>query len=220
MIRIKAYGVPKKSNSMSGSTTIVNSGVSSSLADNWFFYDDDNDAVCCRFDFYSVGAVSANGISAGQDSDNTTIIDNLTSTYTDKALSANQGRVLKSLIDNIQTGQGGQSLNTCDWSNLTNVPSTFTPTSHTHSINDITNLQSSLNSISDASSNAVTTVNTHTNNSTIHLSQSQINKLNSLTEQQFTKLAALLDMITVDTENATITVNGSILTTNDVTADV
>lgn len=220
MINIKSYGVPKKGTSSSKSSSTTNIGGDASLADSWFYYNNDYDAVCCRYNFYSVGSVSANGIIPDEQGNNEMIVDNLTSTATDKALSANQGRVLKGLIDNIQTGGGGGVPSTISWANVTDKPSTFTPSSHTHSISDVTNLQNTLDTVSATASNASSLVNSHASNSNIHLSQSQINKLNSLTEAQFTKLAQLLDMITINTVAATITVDGSILTTNDVTASI
>jgi hypothetical protein len=71
------------------------------LADNWFYYNSDFDAICCRYNFYSVGSVSANGV-GDIDEDKVEVVDNLNSTESDAALSANQGRVLKELIDNLQ----------------------------------------------------------------------------------------------------------------------
>ena len=220
MINIKAYAVPKDSggtSSSGGGTTVVNN---ESQADNWFYYNGDYDAVCCRYNFYSVGSVSANGAPPEGDVQRNDIEDNLTSYSTTKALSANQGRVLKSLIDSITTTQGGTAVITIDWSNVTNKPSTFAPSSHTHQQSDISGLS---NTISTQNSNINTMQNNltaHTGNQNIHLTASQLNKLNSLTEAQLTKLASLLDMITVDTQSATITVNGSLNTSNDVTANV
>lgn len=40
-------------------------------------------------------------------------------------------------------------VHTCSYGNLTNKPSSFTPSSHTHSISNITNLQSTLNDKAD-----------------------------------------------------------------------
>ena len=40
-------------------------------------------------------------------------------------------------------------VHTCSYNNLTNKPSSFTPSSHTHSISNITNLQSTLNDKAD-----------------------------------------------------------------------
>ena len=220
MISIKAYAVPKKESSSSGSggaTTVIEN---SAQADKWFYYNSDYDAVCCRYNLYSVGSVTANGAPPEEDIQRDDVVDNLESTDATKALSANMGRVLKSLIDNITTTGGGQAVITIDWSNVTNKPSTFAPSSHTHSMNDITSLSSTISAQNSNISAMQTSLNSHVNNSNIHLSQSQINKLNTLTEAQFTKLADFLDMITVNTQAATITVNGSINTSNDVTARV
>ena len=52
------------------------------------------------------------------------VIDNLTSERTDAALSANQGRVLKGLIDSKSS--------VTSWDDLTDKPSTFPPSTHTH----------------------------------------------------------------------------------------
>lgn len=221
MINIKTYTVPKKSNGESGSsgkgTTIVNN---EALSDRWFYYNDDYDAVCCRYNFYSVGSVSANGAPPEEDIQRDDIVDNLTSTNANKALSANQGRVLKSLIDSITTTQGGQAVVTIDWSNVTNKPNTFAPSAHTHNLSEINNLQSTLTTQNSNISTMQTNLTAHTNNQNIHLSQSQLNKLNALSDQQIVKLVNLLDMIDVNTQSATITVQGNINTSNDVTARV
>ena len=108
MIKIRSYAVPKgsRNSSSSGSSgsggggAVVNTNVAQS--DKWFYYNSDYDAVCCRYDFYSVGAVTANG--KGDIEENVVeIVDNLNSTQQDAALSANQGRALKELIENLQT---------------------------------------------------------------------------------------------------------------------
>lgn len=52
------------------------------------------------------------------------VIDNLTSTRTDAALSANMGRQLKSLIDSKSS--------VSSWNDLTDKPSTFPPSPHAH----------------------------------------------------------------------------------------
>ena len=222
MINIKAYPVPKKTSSTtsSGGGQVSTSSTTTSLADNWFYFNNDYNAVCCRYDFYSVGSVAANGAPPEEGQERDDIVDNLTSTETNKSLSANMGRVLKSLIDSITTTSGGQAVITIDWSNVTNKPSTFAPSSHTHSMNDVNGLQSQLQYYSGAISACGQNIDAHIENNNIHLTSSQLNKLNTLTEQQFNTLADLLDMITVDTQSGTITVNGSIRTTNDVTAKI
>lgn len=222
MITIKAYTVPKKTNITSGEessggggTTIVNN----SEADNWFYYNDDYDAVCCRHNFYSVGSVTANG-APEEDVQRDDIVDNLDSTETNKALSANMGRVLKSLIDAITTTQGGQAVITIDWSNITNKPSTFAPSAHTHNISDVNNLANTISTQNSAISDMESDLDTHINNQNLHLTDSQRTKLGCMTRAQFAKLATLTNMIDIDTNSATITVNGSINTSNDVTARV
>lgn len=220
MINIKAYTVPKKSSTggSGGGSTVVNE--TTSLADNWFYFNSDYDAVCCRYNFYSTGSVTANGAPPEDDVERDDIVDNLETQDANKALSARMGYVLKSLIDNITTTGGGQAVITVDWSNVTNKPSTFAPSSHTHSMNDVTNLSSTISTQNANISSVQQVVGTHVNNSSIHLNSGQIAKLNTLTEAQFAKLADLLDMIDINTNAATITVNGSLFTSNDVTAQV
>ena len=88
--------------------------------------------------------VSAYGAGASGGSGSITIVDALTSTATDAALSANQGRILRELIDNV--GGGVSSWNdltdkpnwitdtkpSYSWSEIGSKPSTFTPSTHTH----------------------------------------------------------------------------------------
>ena len=88
-------------------------------------------------------------------------IDNLTSTDTDKALSANQGKVLNDKISNLTKSDVGldQVDNTADanksvkyatsagsvaWNNVTGKPSTFAPESHNHTKSQITDFPASL----------------------------------------------------------------------------
>ena len=224
MINIKAYAVPKSSggsssNSLGSSGNIEING-STSLADEWFYYNDDYDAVCCRHNFYSVGSVAANGAPPEEGVERDDIVDNLTSNDKNKALSANMGRVIKSLIDEITTTSGGQAVITIDWSNVTNKPSTFTPESHTHNLNDINNLQNTINAQNANISNINANLTSHTGNNNIHLTSEQKNKLDSLTPQQITKLGQLIDMITINTSSNTVTLNGTLRTVNDVTAHV
>lgn len=223
MIHIKAYAVPKSTrgsgtSSSGGGSTVINE--STSLADNWFYYNDDYDAVCCRYNFYSVGSVAANGAPPEEGVERDDIVDNLTSNEKNKALSANMGRVLKSLIDSITTTSGGQAVITIDWSNVTNKPSTFAPSSHTHNINDINNLQNTVNTQNANISNINANLTSHTGNNNIHLTSAQKNKLDSLTPQQLTKLGQLIDLITINTSSNTVTLNGTLRTVNDVTAHV
>ena len=94
-------------------------------------------------------------------------MDNLTSTLTDAALSANQGRVLKNLIDNIDidnidlSGYSKTSHTHSNYSLTSHTHSAYASTSHTHTqyassshthpISAITNLQTTLNGKSSTS---------------------------------------------------------------------
>ncbi|NLD21674.1 MAG: hypothetical protein GX664_04210 [Bacteroidales bacterium] len=70
-----------------------------------------------------------------------TVVDNLTSTSTTSALSANMGRVLNEKIEQLEVG------GSVSWENIENKPTKFPPTSHSHSVSDITGLQAELNSL-------------------------------------------------------------------------
>lgn len=70
MINIKIIKVPKKNSKSTSSKTSGYSGTTSTsnntqniinTISDWFFYDNDNNAICCRYDFYSNGTISANG---------------------------------------------------------------------------------------------------------------------------------------------------------------
>lgn len=76
-----------------------------------FYYDSANDSIRALKNFYSVSGVSAFGIgSGGGGGGGVVVIDNLTSTLTNAALSANQGRILKGYIDLKQPQLNGTGL--------------------------------------------------------------------------------------------------------------
>ena len=219
MINIKSYIKPKNSsNTNSTVTSAVVNNVSSqpSPADNWFYYNNDTNSVVCRYDFYSVGNVSAYGADETESSSDNTPIDNLTSTSTTRPLSANQGRVLKSLIDNATTSSGG-AVTTIDWSNVTNKPTTFTPSTHAHKIADVVNLQRELYSLNSANTQNTNNIASHANNSSLHLSADDRNKLNNLTNEQIQFIVQLMNIITIDNNN--ITFNKNVVSTGNVVAN-
>ena len=219
MINIKSYIKPKNSSNTNSTvtSTVVNNGSSQpSPAENWFYYNNDTNSVVCRYDFYSVGNVSAYGADETESSSDNTPIDNLTSTSTTRPLSANQGRVLKSLIDNATTSSGG-TVTTIDWSNVTNKPSTFTPSTHAHKIADVLNLQRELYSLNSANIQNTNNIASHANNSAVHLSADDRNKLNNLTNEQIQFLVKLMNIITIDNNN--ITFNKNVVSTGNVVAN-
>ena len=116
------------------------------VATNWnkAFYFDSNGDLKVKVNVIGEKEVSAYGAGASGGSGSITLVDALTSTATDAALSANQGRILRELIDNV--GGGVSSWNdltdkpnwitdtkpSYSWSEIGSKPSTFTPSTHTH----------------------------------------------------------------------------------------
>ena len=128
-------------------------GITSAKVTNWdgvvtnwnkAFYFDSNGDLKVKVNVIGEKEVSAYGTGASGGSGSITIVDALTSTATDAALSANQGRILRELIDNV--GGGVSSWNdltdkpnwitdtkpSYSWSEIGSKPSTFTPSTHTH----------------------------------------------------------------------------------------
>ncbi len=227
MINIKSFAKRRNStavvttNSQSGSAS---SGTSSPTND-WFYYNDDANAVVCRYDLHSVGNIVAfsygggdGGSSSGSGGgSNVVVVDNLASYNTAYALSANQGRVLKSLIDNIQTQSGGQQFTgTIDWSNVINKPSTFPPTSHTHAINDVDGLQTQLTNLGNNISTLSSNIQAHANDSNIHLTATEKNVIDNLTLEQIQFIVQLMSITTI--QNGTIRFNANVNATGNVVA--
>lgn len=106
-----------------------------------YFYLDDDGNLHTKYNLVSEGEIAAysNGITAGSAGSNITIIDNLVSTASDAALSANQGRILKELIDNINaqdshTHPNKDVIDAITSTQITNWNNAHT-NSHTHATN-------------------------------------------------------------------------------------
>ena len=129
-------------------------GITSAKVTNWdgvvtnwnkAFYFDSNGDLKVKVNVIGEKEISAYGAGASGGSGSITIVDALNSTATDAALSANQGRILRELIDS--KGEGGVT-NWADlegkpswigankpsytWAEISGKPSTFAPSSHTH----------------------------------------------------------------------------------------
>ena len=118
------------------------------------------------------GEVSAfgSGSTSGSNSGSTMDIeDNLTSNRTDAALSANQGRILKEMIDNIDVSDVDIDLS--EYSKTSHTHSNYSLTSHTHAISAITNLQTTLDSKATN-----TDLTAHTANTTYHITSNERTK--------------------------------------------
>lgn len=223
MIDIKVFAKSKNG----GTSTVTNSSSSSnssnttSLADTFFYYNDDTGFVTCRYPLCSVADVVAfaDGTEAGGGSgggSNVEVVDNLESTDTEAALSANQGRVLKSLIDNAQTSGGGGSATSIDWANVTNKPSTFPPSAHTHAISDVTGLQTQLTTMTGNIATNSSNLQSHIADSSVHVTSAQQNILSQLTLEQIQFIVQLMSMTTI--QNGTIRFNGNVNATGNVVA--
>lgn len=112
---------------------------------NWnkAFYFDSNGDLKVKVNVIGEKEVSAYGAGASGGSGSITIVDALTSTATDAALSANQGRILRELIDSKGSVTSwedlegkpswiGSSKPSYSWGEISGKPSTFTPSTHTH----------------------------------------------------------------------------------------
>ena len=127
-------------------------GITSAKVTNWdgvvtnwnkAFYFDSNGDLKVKVNVIGEKEVSAYGAGTSGGSGSITIVDALTSTATDAALSANQGRILRELIDNVGGVSSWNDLTdkpnwitdtkpSYSWSEIGSKPSTFTPSTHTH----------------------------------------------------------------------------------------
>lgn len=224
MINIKIF--PKRRNTTTAATQSSSSSSTSGTTtptNDWFYLNTDTGFVTCRYPFCSVDNIVAmadgNEAASGAGSySNVNVVDNLTSYETSYALSANQGRVLKSLIDNIPTqGGGGGTATSIDWSNVTNKPSTFTPTAHTHTIADVNGLQNQLTTINNNIATTQSNLSAHVNDSTVHITAAEKNILDNLTMQQIQFITRLMQICTIDA-NGNITFNGNVHASGNVVA--
>ena len=90
---------------------------------------------------FSTGELSAFGEGTSSGGGGLSVIDNLTSTATNEALSANQGRILNNRIDSLSFAPPSHTHlwshitdrpTTWAWENITERPTTFAPSAHNH----------------------------------------------------------------------------------------
>ena len=161
-------------NSHTHSNKTVLDGITSAKVSNWdgvvtnwnkaFYFDADGN-LKVKLNLIGEQEVSAYGAGSTGGGGAVTIVDALTSTSTDAALSANQGRVLKSLIDG--------KISSVGWNDVTGKPATFTPSAHNHTIADVTNLQATLDGKSATS-------HTHNYGSTVKLGTTAYNVVSNV----------------------------------------
>lgn len=140
----------------------------------------------------ATGEVSAYG--AGESSGTTgsvTVYDGLDSTDASVALSANQGRVLKEMITNLDIGEIDLS-GYYSKEDIDNLIKGYSKTDHTHTIANITDLQTKLDTFALKSD-----LTTHTGNNTIHITADERTKWNTASTNSHTHTnKAVLDGIT------------------------
>ena len=225
MINIKSFAKRKgvTTNSQSGSSSSSTTG--SSPVNDWFYLNDDTGFVTCRYPLCSVDNIVAfadgneTGGGGGESSGGSTVVvDNLNSYSTTYALSANMGRNLKNLIDAVQTysGGGGGTASSIDWQNITNKPSTFPPSAHTHAISDVTGLQNELTTLTNNIASTSSALSAHTGNNNIHVTAAEKTLIDSLNTELVQFLIALKNITTIN--NGTITFNANVNATGNVVA--
>ncbi|MDB7262267.1 hypothetical protein PM728_14905, partial [Enterococcus faecium] len=165
--------------------------------------------------------ISAYGAGTTSGAGTVTIVDALTSTATDCALSANMGRILKDMIDSKGAVSSWEDITdkpswitstkpSYSWNEITGKPSTFTPSEHTH------NYASSVkvgNTAYNAASNVIslpayptlsslgavssTDFNAHTSNTTLHITSTERTNWNDANNKKHTHSnKSVLDGIT------------------------
>jgi hypothetical protein len=103
------------------------------------------------------------------------VIDNLLSTDSNAALSANMGRELKSLID-----AGGGSGGTVTWNNIIDKPVTFPPSVHTHDFTAITSKPTTLSGYGITDAAGLSNFTSHTSNTTYHITSTERSNWNGV----------------------------------------
>lgn len=124
--------------------TSWNNKLDKTVWDKAFYFDSAGD-LRAKVNVIGEKEISAYGAGTTSGAGTVTIVDALTSTATDAALSANQGRILRELIDS--KGEGdvtnwadlegkpswiGANKPSYTWAEISGKPSTFAPSSHTH----------------------------------------------------------------------------------------
>lgn len=107
------------------------------------FYFDSAGGLRAKVNVIGEKEISAYGAGTTSGAGTVTIVDALTSTATDCALSANMGRILKDMIDSKGAVSSWEDITdkpswitstkpSYSWNEITGKPSTFTPSEHTH----------------------------------------------------------------------------------------
>lgn len=122
--------------------TSWNNKLDKTVWDKAFYFDSAGD-LRAKVNVIGEKEISAYGAGTTSGAGTVTIVDALTSTATDCALSANMGRILKDMIDSKGSVSNWEDITdkpswitstkpSYSWNEITSKPSTFTPSEHTH----------------------------------------------------------------------------------------
>ena len=191
MIQIKSYAKPKNTGNYGGSagsgwagsgatanvtnnySTIINAS-----CDDWFYWNSSENSVHCRYVLVGDSEVAAWGLgdsSGGSGSGsgcNCVVIDNLISNSSTDSLSANQGRVLKEMIDNLDLTGGGDGHVHTNKSTLDKI--TETDLSNWNDASNLRHSHDNLDSLDKITDSSINTWNNAANNSHSHSNKSAL----------------------------------------------
>ena len=189
MIQIKSYAKPKKTGTGSagsgggfagGPTANVTNNyntVINASADDWFYWNSSENSVHCRYVLVGDSEVAAWGLGnssggSGGSGCSCIVIDNLTSNSSTDSLSANQGRVLKEMIDNLDLTGGGDGHVHTNKSTLDKI--TETDLSNWIDASNLRHSHDNLDSLDKITDSSINTWNNAANNSHSHSNKSAL----------------------------------------------
>lgn len=164
--------------------TSWNNKLDKTVWDKAFYFDSAGD-LRAKVNVIGEKEISAYGAGTTSGTGTVTIVDALTSTATDCALSANMGRILKDMIDSKSSVSSWEDITdkpswitsakpSYSWGEISDKPSTFTPSSHNHNSSYVSALGTNGNHLT-------WTKNGTTNNITVPYATAANKVINTLT---------------------------------------
>ena len=164
--------------------TSWNNKLEKTIWDKAFYFDSAGD-LRAKVNVIGEKEISAYGAGTTSGTGTVTIVDALTSTATDCALSANMGRILKDMIDSKSSVSSWEDITdkpswitsakpSYSWGEISDKPSTFTPSSHNHNSSYVSALGTNGNHLT-------WTKNGTTNNITVPYATAANKVINTLT---------------------------------------
>ena len=164
--------------------TSWNNKLDKTVWDKAFYFDSAGD-LRAKVNVIGEKEISAYGAGTTSGAGTVTIVDALTSTATDCALSANMGRILKDMIDSKSSVSSWEDITdkpswitsakpSYSWGEISDKPSTFTPSSHNHNSSYVSALGTNGNHLT-------WTKNGTTNNITVPYATAANKVINTLT---------------------------------------